>query len=397
MNNKKYITQSTLYSMAQLLVSGSVIQTFLFENNISESRITLYLSVLQAVQVAVMLIVSLIIDRVENIVKAMAYSIGLQIFMFFPLIYFSAFTEYTVSFKYVVIFIFSIAVNIVQAVYNVVSYKAPFHIIDMSEYGVITGKIGVALGIGGISLSAVMSYFTAQYDYNFIMLLFFCVGFVLLTTAFLLAISYKTVGDFKRDKEKTKVQNLFKYKPFSRLIIPNILRGFSVGILSVAVTLGYLSGIADKSSGAFMALLLQISGVIGCFVFTCITKKNNEGKIIILSSVMLVFTMPFMLVGNSFVIFYIMYFLANFFVNFINYAVPVAIARVIDYDCIGQYSSWRMLLHTLGISISSALAIPMYNFFGGIGTLIIAALCQLLSGTAYFIFLNSIKKCSANE
>lgn len=396
MNNNKYILQSTLYSMAVLLITGSVIQSFLFENNISESRITLYISVLPAVQVAAMLVVSLIINRIRNVVKVMAYSIGLQIFMFFPLIYFSIFTDYTVSLKYIVIFVVSIAVNIVQAVYNIISYKAPFHIIDMSEYDVITGKIGVALGIGGISLSTVMSYFTARYDYNFIMFLFFTLGMLLVLVAFLLAKSYKTSGDFKRETQKPKTQNLFKYKRFTYLIIPNILRGFSVGILSVAITLGYLSGIADKSSGAFMTLLLQVSGVIGGFVFTCITKKNNEGKIIILSSVMLMLTMPFMLLGNSFVIFYIMYFLANFFVNFINYAVPVSIARVIDYNCIGQYSSWRIMLHTLGISISSALAIPMYNFFGGIGTLAIGALCQLLSGTAYFIFLNSIKKASAN-
>ena len=66
-NNSKYLVQSIAYSTALLMIAGSVIQAFLLENGLGEHMVTSYLSVVQIVQVSVMLVVSLVIDKIKKI------------------------------------------------------------------------------------------------------------------------------------------------------------------------------------------------------------------------------------------------------------------------------------------------------------------------------------------
>ena len=390
-NNNKLILQSTCYSTAILMIAGSVIQAFLLENGVDAALVASYMSVVQIVQVTVMLVVSLLIDRVKNVVRLCAYSQVFQLFLFLSLIALCIISGVDVTLKFIIVFATGIITNVIQAVYNIVSYKMPYHVVDMTNYAALTGKIGVVTGIVGISVSALMSYFTSVFDYNLAMLPFFIFGAVMLVSSFLLTVSYNTVTPkTHHSHHNAKRINLLKYRPFSLLIIPNILRGFCTGVLIIAMTVGHSLGITDKSSGAVLTLLLQVSTVLSCFIYTFVATKRNDGKIIIVSTLLLAGAMPAMLVGKNLTVFYVMYFLANFFISFINNSVPVAVTKFVDYEYIGQYSSWRMLLHTLGVAISNALITPMLSIFGGIGTMLLAVSCQLVSGISYYVFL---KKC----
>ena len=65
--------QSAAYSTAILMIAGSVIQAFLLENGLSEHVVTSYLSVVQIIQVSVMLVMSLIIDKIKNCLSVYAF------------------------------------------------------------------------------------------------------------------------------------------------------------------------------------------------------------------------------------------------------------------------------------------------------------------------------------
>ena len=387
-NNTKYLIQSTIYSTALLMIAGSVIQSFLLENGMSETVVTAYLSVVQIVQVSVMLVLSLVIDKIKNVLRVFAWTQILQLSLFLSLAFLCVAGGMHITFKYLLVFFTGIVTNIIQAVYNVVCYKAPYHIIDMTEFAKITGKQGVIIGLSGIIVSAVMSFMTSHVDYNMAMLCFFVFGTICVLSSFFLSISYTPVMPKTHHSHgEVKKVSLLKYKPFYLLILPNITRGFCLGILSVSMTVGFSMGITDKSSGAVLTLLLQIATVISCLIFTFIAKKNNDGIIILVSTVLLAISMPAMIVGKSLGIFYVMYFFANFFISFINNAVPVAVTKVVDYEYIGQYSSWRMLLHTLGVALSNAVVTPLMSAVGSMGLMLIAVICQIFSGIAYFIFL----------
>ena len=79
--------------------------------------------------------------------------------------------------------------------------------------------------------------------------------------------------------------------------------------------------------------------------------------------------------------------LAYFFLHLINTAVPIVVVQIVDYNIIGQYSGWRMLLHTLGVSISGFVCIPLFNLIGVFTTIVLSGMTQLVSGIAYYLYL----------
>lgn len=387
-NNTKYLIQSSMFSTALLMIAGSVIQAFLLENGLGEGVVTSYLSIVQMVQVSVMLVLSLVIDKIKNVIRVYAWSQILQLSLFLSLAFLCVAGNVDITFKYILVFSTGIITNIIQAVYNVVCYKSPFHIIDMTNFAKISGILGVVVGISGIIVSAIMSYMTSSMDYNTAMLCFFIFGTLCIVASFFLTVSYTPViPKTHHSHGEVKKVSLLKYKPFYLLILPNVTRGFCLGILSVSMTIGFSMGITNKSSGAVLTLILQVATVISCLIYTFIAKKNNDGIIILVSTILLAVSMPAMLIGKSLGVFYVMYFFANFFISFINNAVPVAVTKFVDYEYIGQYSSWRMLLHTFGVALSNAVVTPLISTVGTMGLMLIAIVCQLFSGIAYFIFL----------
>lgn len=389
-NSTKYIFFHTMSSVALVMVTGSIIQAFMLNNGVGEKQVTAYLSVVQLVQVAAMLLFSLFVDRVKNVLRTFALAQLFPVSLIFAQAFFCIVPAPSVGVLYSVLFTVGLAVNAVQAVYNTLNYKVPYHIFSMKEYGENTARAGVAVGILGTVFSAGMSYFTAKYDYNAAMLVFFIIGIALLTFAFIITLSIKPIEPIEKTK-KEKPINIFRYKPFYMLIIPNLLRGFCSGILLVSMTIGHREGITDNSSSAVLTTLLQLATLIACFIYSVIAKFGKEGKILLFAGIALGVTMPVMFVSSSKLLFYVMYFLANFSNVFIDYCVPVSVVKIVEYEYIGQYSSYRMLLHTLGIALSSAVVMNMVESLGATLTAVIAVLCMQVCTFTYYIYLKRIK------
>jgi len=387
-NNVNYIIHQAVYSAATLLITNAIIQAFLLECGVSESTVTAYLSIVQVVQVAVIFIFSALIDKIKKIVPLYSYSMLFQIILFAVLVFFCIFPNTPINVKLVFIFSFGILNNMIQAVFNVVALKASYFFLDMNKIGTITGNAGTVCGIVGVAFSTVLSALTVCFDYYKTMLVFFLAGIAMVVYSFVLTTRLKTHDPElpKKDQQPKKSLNLFTYKPFYLLVIPNILRGFNAGILITAMTIGYSLSITDKNSGAILTLVLQIAQIIGCFIYSKIASPAKDSKNTLLSSILLLIAMPCMLLGHNIIIFYLMYFFSNIFISFINYAIPCVVIKIVDFEYIGQYSSWRMLFHTAGIALSSAVAIDLVNLLGGVGTMILSASFQVISAAAYYLY-----------
>ena len=64
------------------------------------------------------------------------------------------------------------------------------------------------------------------------------------------------------EKSKEKI-NLFKYKPFITLILPNVLRGFCIGIVSMAITIGYYTELIDGVSANYVIIITNSLTIFG--------------------------------------------------------------------------------------------------------------------------------------
>lgn len=402
-NEIKYYIANPLHSCGFALVgTGSIIQGFLLKSGISEKNVAFFVSAMLVVQMAAMILTSGAIENLKKIIKVSAFLSLFQLPLLGLLAYFSfdgAVTNapsVTIPFlgsfssAYIAIFAVATLAAVFYGIYGVLSYKLPYKIMDIKEYGRILGISGVFLGLCSTVFSYIISYFTNpdKFDYFGVMRIFFVIGIIFFFLSFLVASSYKELPGIVTAKKQSDKINIFKYKPFYILLAPNLFRGFHTGVWGVIMVIGSSSGIIDGEQGAFLSVLLQLALMMGCFVYARISGKVEHGLLIFVSSLLMAVLAPFMLAGKSSAVFFTVYLIVSLFKNFIDYGVPTAVTKIVDYRCIGQYSAWRMVLHTLGTALGG-IAVPyMIDIFGALMTLIIAGIFQVISGFVYYWYTN---------
>ncbi len=383
-NEIMYYVANTLYNTSLIVASGAVLQTFLLEMGVVENTVARYISVFQVIQSAAMMLFSLISDRTEKVIKVNALSTLNLLILLIPMLVFSIFSPLR-GIAGVVIFAFGIVSYIVLGFYNVIAYKLPYHIMNMAEYGRITANGGVLHGITGIIVSGAMTYFIGKYEYFDTMTVVLTISALFAVTAFIISSKYKNISLIQKEKKTERKRiNIFRYKPFQKLIIPNLTRGIGMGIIGVTVTIGYYFKVIDKVSGGYIVILTNAAVIFSCFLYSRIAKKGRNGKIILISALIALASVSFMLVGKSTVVFLTCYGIGYFAINLLGQAIPVQVTEIIDYDVIGQYTAWRMMLLTIGTAIGGFIAVPVAEKSGGVFVLFLAGLMFLITGIGYF-------------
>ena len=387
-NTFNYCLKFCLYNCATLLLTGTVIQAFLLNLGNSESSVSFFFSALQIVQVVIMLFGSGYIERTKNVTTSLLKLSALHICLPITLIFLCIFKKSEPHIAFIIIFAVGILENIFRAITTILDYKLPYHVFDMSQYGKTTGVACTVYGIFGAGLSALMSFMAKKNDYFDVITVFFTLALILEILACFALRSIKPINpenkNFSRAQEKIFV---LKYKPFYSLIVPNLFRGICTGIFSVAAVIGHYFDVLSASEAAILVTLMQIATILGSYFYSRMSGKIRDGAIILYSGIAIAVFMPFMLFGNSKTMFLCFYLLSGIAMNFINCSVPVAVTKLVDYNYMGQYSAWRMMLHTLGIALGSGITVFMLNIFGGILTLAISGLLQLASSISYYHIL----------
>ena len=393
MSNKiKYYAHQVISSLIILLTSGAVLQTFLIEYGLGEQQVNVYSSVMQIFQVATILFFSKIADRAKNIIKMSALMRFFEIPLVVLLFALCFFTDMNPTLAIVLIFALGFLYNFSMGSRSVVDYKLPYNIIDIKDYGKMTALAGILIGIFSVLFSLALKFLQNKTEYFLSMKIVFIIAALMIFVYFVVTWLMKQTHKMPPLEKKQKT-NIFKYKPYTHLIIPNLARGFSGGVVGLAVTIGYFTGVIDKSSSGYIVIITSAMTVLGCFVYSFLSKKVNDGILHLILGIAMAVLLPLLCLGGT-AFFLISYTLIFFVKIIIDYAVPVTLTKVIDYRIAGQFSAWRMLLHTLGTSLAGFVCIPLFNLVGVIPTMIGAGLLQLVCGAGYFFFL---KKSPAGQ
>lgn len=383
-NETKYYLMTVLYALVTL--SGSVLQAFLLELGLSAEMVSVYISVTQIVQVAVMLSLGGWIERAKNIIFLCAATMGTQMLMFLLLLFFSFFPQGSDLFKTILVYGIGIPVNVAIGVYGIVSYKFPYRVIDMRKYGTITGISGALGGAAGIVLSALMTYFVARYPYFSVMKIVMVLGIISAIACFLVTTSCKDTGFSMGEKEKKRI-NLFTYKPFWMLLVPNLFRGIHGGIYGISVAIGYHLKLLNSTTATILLVITNVATILSSLLYSLVARKQKIEKwLILIPAITMLVTMTWMVSGGS-TIFLVMYTITYVAFHIINNAVPVGLTKVIDYEIIGQFSAWRMACFSLGTAIAGMIAIPLIDAIGGTAVMMLAGIFQLVSSGIYFWYM----------
>ena len=383
-NEIKLHIQCTLYSLIAFILNGTLLQTFLLENGLDEQTVTFSLSILQIVQMLTIFLFSGIVDKMSRLkrLSAISFLTCVPLNLYFLLLSFNPGESDPIAF-----IAFGAAFNIFLGLYNVISYKFPYCVIEIERYGIFTAYSGLFCGVisflASLGIVALQSFF----PYFDVMRSMYIVSLIFIILAVVITLSMKENAPPITEEAAKRKRNILKYKPFTLLIIPNILRGFCFGILGMASTVGYFTGDIDSNSAAILVTITTISSILGSLVYTFLNSRVREKNILIISSACVCIFLSLMVAFNDTTAFLIFYGLAYFFLHLINNAVPIVVVKIVDYDVVGQYSGGRMLLHTLGLSLSGFVCIPLINLIGVFPTMLLSGLAQLASGAAYYLYL----------
>lgn len=380
-----YYFKSIAYVCANFLATGAIIQTFMLENGVSESRVSFYVSLTQIIQTLTMLFLSRTMERIKNIFKALALSYSIYVPFFVVMLFVCIKNEIKPDIKFMIIFCVSIFLSISYGITNTIVYKLPHNIMDMKFYGKIQGQAGVFSGFVSMLLSVSMSFFVRKFAYFSVMTVCSIFGIIFGLAASLLCLKFKPMNS-SATKIKTESINLFKYKPFYKLIFPNFMRGFSHGIFSLITVIGYSCGVIDAKSAVVIATLTQVATLVSAQAYSCLSGKISDGLSILASGLFICTIAPFMFLFQSKIVFYILYFIAYFFLNYMSNAIPVLVAVKIDYGSLGQYTAWRMGLNALGIALGGASVPLLLKYIGATGTLFVCGVTVLPCVLGYYFF-----------
>jgi len=382
-NELKYYLSNTLYNTAFLVASGSILQTFMLEIGIAEDRVAQSVSVFQVVQSVAMILFAGLADRVNKVIRVTALGMLNILIMLIPMLGFTLGNRVPKT-AYIVLLAAGCLNGLVLGFYNVICYKLPYHIIDMRRYGSLSANVGIMYGLTGIAMSAVMTWLVGKYDYFLVIGIVIALAILMTVASSLIGVRFESLSFLKEEKKEKKKINIFRYKPFLQLIVPNFTRGIGTGIIGVTVTIGYYFEVIDKVSGGYVVMISNAAVIVGCLIFSKFGKAGRSGVMTFVSSVVIALSMAGMLVGRSTAVFLVCYAVGYLAVNVLSVAVPVLVTELIDYEVIGQYTAWRMMLLTVGSAIGGFLAIPMSEKLGGVATLTIAGLMFLVTGIGYY-------------
>ena len=389
-NEVKYYTHTVLYNFIYLFLAGTVLQTFLLECGFAENTVNVYFSVMQIVQLSIMLIFSGKLDKIKNIigVTALTYLPGIPLIIY--LISMNKLGHDQKTIALIVVYVLSFVFNAGHSFYTILCYKLPYHIIDIKNYGKITARSGLIVGIVSVMFSYSLTFLVNKFEESYFTIMKFVYGFAFLLVPGFFAVtrSMKKIGEFSDESPKSRVNiNIFTYKPFYILFLPNLFRGFCMGITNLIVTIGYHEKVLDAASASMILIIINVFTAISCLLYSTIAKRLKEYRMIPLFSAGIALFLVLMFVVKGTTAFLIMYSGMFFCLNIVNYAIPVAVTQIVDYRIMGQYTSWRLLLNAGGIVIAGFVCTPMLDGFGAIASMAITGGAMFTAAIVYYWYM----------
>ena len=397
-NIKKYCIYTTMYNVGFTFCTGAIMQTFLLQVGFSADKVYILNSLMQIMQVAMMLVLTFLsgkIKRVKLVTSISCLSLSLLTGVFLM----GAINPELIKHGYVIaVFIVAGISYVGVGLYTILSYCLPYHTIDMKDYGKMTG-ISVAIA-GGVSflVSLVYSILLSKFSYMKTTATFFAIAIIcfILTGIVCASMRARAVEINREDREANDVMAVFKNKNTYILLIPNFTRGLSIGIFNVIATIAISTSILNETTSSYVNLILQIATFMGNVFFAFSYRKRSTKNLLLLATLGACISFPFSL-ELGIIGFFCFFAVASFFRFVMDTAIPVIITEIIPKEQIGPYTSIRMLIFTGAQAVATLLISPLENAIGYTGVLIFAAVMLFICGITYYAVAKSVKQTGYNQ
>ena len=391
-NIKKYCIYTTLYNVGFTFCTGAIMQTFLIQVGFSAQKVYVLNSLMQIMQVAMMLILTFLSGKIKR-VKTVTSISNLSLCLLTGVFLMGAINPELIKNGYVIaVFIVAGVSYVGVGLHTILSYCLPYYTIDMKDYGKMTG-ISTAMA-GGVSflMSLAYSLLLSKFSYMKTTAVFFVIAIVcfILTSIVCASMREKAAETNKEDREGNDVIAVFKNKNTYILLIPNFVRGLSVGIFNVIATIAISMSILNETTSSYISVILQIATFAGNIFFAFAYKKLSTKNVLLLATLGVCVSFPFCLELGA-IGFFCCFAIASFFRFVTDTAIPVIITEIIPKEQIGPYTSIRMLIFTGAQAVATLLITPLETVVGYTGVLIFATVMLFVCCVTYYAVAKGIE------
>lgn len=392
-NIKKYCIYTTIYNVGFTFCTGAIMQTFLIQVGFSAGQVYVLNSLMQIMQVTMMLILTFLSGKIKRVKTVMSIS-NLSLCVLTGIFLIGAINPELIKHGYVIAVFIAAGISYVGVgLHTILSYCLPYYTIDMKDYGKMTG-ISTAIA-GGVSflMSLAYSLLLSKFSYMKITSSFFVIAIIcfILTSIVCASMRVKNAEINKDDGERNGFTSVFKNKHTYVLLIPNFVRGLSVGIFNVIATIAISTSILNETTSSYVNVILQIATFAGNVIFAFAYKKFSTKNLLLLATVGVCISFPFSLEFGA-IGFFCCFAVASFFRFITDTAIPVLITEIIPKEQIGSYTSIRMLIFTGAQAVATLLITPLKNVVGYTGVLIFATVMLFICGVTYYAVAKSVKQ-----
>lgn len=348
------------YGNALLFISGSYVQLFLANRGVATSRIGLYNSIIGCASLLATMLLSGIAERRGN---ALRQSRRLMLWLaaaYVPMMLLAQ-RELAPGALLPLVAVISVAATILSAARGVLDFKVPYQIIDMTSYGRFSVCLNAVAGIFGLVMNLFFSALISSGRLSNPYLAGMAISAGMLLAAYGCSRCLRVINhDFDElEKPKQSAKDIWKVLSapnFRLFLIPNLLRGISMGIAGsvalIALTMGYSEGLASTLPAAAALGTLSAS-----LLFRTLEPRWSLAGIGGLGLLLMcVFVFPPAGNGRAFVLLYCVYAAGRLIVDTV---IPVMVMRFIEPDTAGIYNAWRSIL----ASVSSTVTVYLVGLF----------------------------------
>ena len=392
-NIKKYCIYTTIYNVGFTFCTGAIMQTFLMQVGFSANQVYVLNSVMQIMQVAMMLVLTFLSSKIKRVkmvtsISCLSLSILTGVFLL------GAINPELIKHGYVIaVFIVAGVSYVGVGLYTILSYCLPYYTIDMKDYGKMTGISTAIAGGTSFLVSLAYSLLLSKFSYMKTTAAFFVIAIAcfILTSIVCASMRAKTEEASADAQEKNDFIAVFKNKHTYILLIPNFVRGLAVGIFNVIATIAISTSILNETTSSYINVILQIATFAGNLFFAFAYKKFSTKNLLLFATLGVCISFPISL-ELGIIGFFCCFTIASFFRFVIDTAIPVVITEIIPKEQIGPYTSIRMLIFTGAQAVATLIITPLENSIGYTGVLIFATVMLFICGVTYYAVAKSVKK-----
>jgi len=381
--------RDALIAASASLTSNSILSAFLLNAGLSEQRVSFYFSFITMVNLAASLLFSGAAGRSKSVIRSCSvFCVCSAVSAAFLAVF--CIKNLSVTPIWIGVLLVGALLSAATAIRVVFEYQIPCEVIDKEKFpiyqsvsGVVGSVFGIAAGLAVSRLYLVMEFLPLTAG------IFVTAGICLMGAAW--ANGSLTVIHPSKPKTGENAVNLLKTarevvsdRDFKKMLLPNFIRGIGMGVMAILPVLASASLDMNASELSLITVCTYISTLLGCVVYGFLSKKWGAPMAAFLGSVLFCLLIPAF--GGGSMRFYVLYSVSYIGYNIVCYCIPEIIFRSTKTEKVSAIQTWRMLVTTLGTTLSSAL---MGQLMGKIPTwtiLLIGAAATLFCSGAYFVY-----------